>query len=152
MKWIKKDLQQYINAKEYVDTIIMPLSPYHLSKDNDLGKNAFQREVLSVFTKEIETELTGRVMLIPTYHYLKNTNKQDEISRINEWVHDAETQPFQQTFFITFDSSWKKYENELEGTLLWFPSMHSGDFQSKEMHSFIRDQVSEVVDLIRSYW
>ncbi len=49
MKWIKKDLQQFIQAKEFVDTAIVPLLPFQLSNDASLEKDAFQSEALSVF-------------------------------------------------------------------------------------------------------
>ncbi|MFD1038678.1 YpiF family protein [Virgibacillus byunsanensis] len=152
MKWIKSDLEQYKQAKEYVDTIVVPLIPFQLSQDDDLEKSAFQREVLSLFSKEIEKELTGRIMLMPSYNYLKNSTKDNEVERINEWVKDAKQQPFIHTFFITFDSTWKKSEQAMEGTLLWFPGIQSGDLHTKEMNTMIREQVAQIVDLIRSYW
>ncbi|OZU90121.1 hypothetical protein CIL03_02980 [Virgibacillus indicus] len=152
MYWKKEDINKYVQAKEYIDTIIIPLIPFQLSQDNDLEKNAFQSEVLTVFSGEIERELTGRVMLIPTYTYLKSADKESEAARLNGWVEDAEKQPFNHTFFVTFDSSWKKHEQALNGTLLWLPGLQTGDLHSKEMHAIIRDQVEQISELVRSYW
>ncbi|WP_099158351.1 DUF2487 family protein [Virgibacillus ndiopensis] len=152
MQWIKEDLQQYIQAKEYVDTIIVPLIPYHLSQDSELEKNAFQSEVLSIFAKEIEKELSGRVMLTPNYHYLKSGSKEEELKRINSWAGDALSQPFKNVFFVTFDSTWKKNEQALDGTLIWLPGIQSGDLKSNEMRSFIHDQVEQIGEFIKSYW
>ncbi|PAV29488.1 hypothetical protein CIL05_11520 [Virgibacillus profundi] len=152
MKWKKEDIKQYVQAKEYIDTIVIPLIPFHLSQDNELEKGTFQSEVLSLFSNEIEKELTGRVMLLPTYHYLKSVNKEPEADRLNKWVEDVQKQPFTHIFFITFDSSWKKNEQALNGTLLWLPGVSSGDLHSKEMHGVIRNQVEQIVELIRSYW
>ncbi|MFZ3578160.1 YpiF family protein [Virgibacillus sp. DJP39] len=152
MQWVKKDLLQYIQAKEYVDTIIVPLSPFHLSDDTDIPKSAFKGEVLSILTNEIEKELTGRIVLTPSYNYLKNADKEQEVARLNEWIEDSTKQPFSNTFFITFDSSWKKHEQSLKGTLLWFPGIQSGDLSSREMHGVIHDQVGQISELIKSYW
>lgn len=152
MKWNKTSLQQYVQAKEYVDTILMPLLPFHFSYDSDLEKASFQGEALTVFLDEIEKELTGRVMLTPSYNYLKFSDKKKEVDRINEWVADASTQPFKEIFFVTFDSKWKQVEKSLDGTLLWLPGIKSGDLYSKEMYAVIRDQVEQVSELIRSYW
>jgi hypothetical protein len=152
MKWNSKDLQQYISAKEYVDTIIMPLIPFSMSRDADLEKGAFQSEVLSIFAKEIEKELTGRIMLIPDYYYLKSADKEAETERINQWNADVQSQPFTNTFFLTFDASWKKNEQELNGHLLWLPAIQSGNLHSTEMHTIIRDQVKQISELIRAYW
>lgn len=152
MKWKKSDIKQYKEAKKYIDTVLVPLVPFHLSNDNDIEKSAFQSEILSVFTNEIEKELTGRIMLIPNYHYLKSTDKKGEVERINTWIKDIRRQPFEHVFFVTFDSSWKKSEHALDGNLLWLPGIHSGDLHSKEMHTLIRDQVEQISELIRSYW
>ena len=152
MKWKKEDLRKYVQAKEYIDSIITPLIPFQLSGNNDLEKNAFQSEALTILSGEIEKELTGRVMLTPAYNYLKSANKESEIVRLNNWVEDTKKQPFSHFFFITFDSSWKKLEQSLNGTLLWLPGMQTGDLNSKETHALIRDQVEQISELIRSYW
>lgn len=152
MRWIKSDLEKYVEAKEYIDTLLVPLFPFDFSSDTNLAKNAFQIEVLSVFLNELEKELTGRVVLSPHYHYLKSAQKEIEIERLNNWVADAKKQPFEHVFFITFDTTWKKEESAMAGTLLWLPGTQSGDIQSKETAAIIRGQVEQVNELIRSYW
>ncbi|HLR66317.1 YpiF family protein [Virgibacillus alimentarius] len=152
MKWNKENLKQYVQAKEYVDTIVLPLMPFHLSQNAELEKSAFQREVLSIFLTEIEQELTGRIMLTPDYNYLKSTDKTTEVERINAWIEEITTQPFEHIFLITFDSTWKKHEESLNGHLLWLPGIQSGDLHSKEMHTFIHGQVEQISELIQSYW
>lgn len=152
MRWIKSDLERYVGAKEYIDTLLVPLLPFGFSDDASLAKNAFQIEVLSIFLNELEKELSGRVVLTPNYHYLKMAKKEDEIERLNSWIQDAQEQPFEHVFFVTFDSTWKKEERSINGSLLWLPGTHSGDLQSKETVGMIRDQVDQVSELIRSYW
>lgn len=152
MKWKKNELEQYIGAKEYVDTIIMPLLPFQLSDDTNMAKDAFQREVLETFANELEMELTGRVVLTPAYNYLKSADKNAEMDRLRTWTDDISNQPLNHLFLITFDSSWKKVEQALPGTLLWMPGMSTGDIDSKEMQTIIRSQVEQVSELIRTYW
>ncbi|SES80407.1 Protein of unknown function [Oceanobacillus limi] len=152
MKWNEQDIEKYLSAKEYIDTVIFPLIPFELSQDSTAGKNAFASEVLAIFSSEIEKELTGRVLLIPGYNYLKSTDKEQEVERINNWVNDIKQQPFQHIFFLSFDSTWKKLENTLDGNFLWLPGFQSGDVHSEEMQVLIREQVKQIVELIRSYW
>lgn len=152
MKWTKSDLERYVGAKEYIDTLLIPLFPFEFSDDSRLAKNAFQIEIMSIFLDELENELTGRVVLSPSYHYLKKASKEDEIIRLNSWILNAREQPFEHIFFVTFDSSWKKEERSLDGNLLWLPATHSGDIHSKETVGIIRDQVEQVSEFIRSYW
>lgn len=152
MKWVKQDLQQYVQAKEYVDTMIVPLLPFQLSNDSNLEKDAFQNEMLSIFNRELEKELTGRVLLSPDYHYLASAGKELELERLHTWVDDAQTQSFPFVFFITSDSGWKKIEQNLKGDLIWLPFIASDSMKSSEIQSVVRSQVKEVIGLIRSYW
>ncbi|WP_085992040.1 YpiF family protein [Oceanobacillus senegalensis] len=152
MQWRKKDISQYLKAKEYIDTVIIPLMPIHMSDDQVIERDSFQNEVLTVFTNELERELSGRTMLIPSYHYIKKTEIENEKNRLNGWVENMKEQPFTQIFLITYDSRWKKIERELDGTLIWLPAIQTGDLQSKELQQMIREQVSQIVELIRSYW
>jgi|SRR5690625_905298 len=152
MKWASQDLERYTQAKEYVDTIIMPLIPFQISPDNEAGKEAVQSEALSIIAKEIEKELSGRVMLLPSYHYVKSADKEKETARLNDLVKEVEKQPFTHKFFITFDMGWKKHEQDLQSHLLWFPSIQSKELESKEVVSIIRTQVLQICELIRSYW
>lgn len=152
MKWSKVDLDKYVQAKEYIDTLLIPLIPFQLAKDNDLAKEAFQRESLEMFLHEIEKELMGRVLLMPSYNYLKGADKEDELKRIHSIIEDASEQPFQHIFYITTDASWKKEEKNLDGELIWWPSVNEGDIHSEETRTAIRNQVNQVSELIRTFW
>lgn len=152
VRWFNKDLEKYVGAKEYVDTIIIPLQAFQMSDDANLEKDAFQLEVLSIYASEIEKELSGRVMLTPTYHYLKTADLQTEVERLNAWITDIQQQPFSEVFIFTFDNAWRKIEKDLHGNLLWFPGMKTGNIRTEEAGKIIRNQVEQISELIRSYW
>src|SRR5699024_11215380 len=97
-------------------------------------------------------ELSGRVMLSPTYYYLKTADLKEELDRLNHWIADIQKQPFNEVFLFTFDNAWKKIEKDLEGNLLWFPGMKTGNIRSQEANTLIRNQVEQISELIRSYW
>src|SRR5690625_7077683 len=92
MKWVKSDLERYLGAKEYIDTLLVPLLPFEFSDDHHLTKNAFQIELLSIFLHELEKEFTGRIVLSPHYYYLKSSNKDAELERLNTWMVDARSE------------------------------------------------------------
>lgn len=152
MKWKTDDLKKYVQAKEYIDTVIIPLQPFHFSEESSLEKDAFLRESLAVFSNDIEKELSGRVMLTPTYNYAKFSNIEDEVARLNDWIKEIEKQPFSTVFILTFETAWKKNESAINGNLLWLPGISSGDINSKETITVIRNQVEQISELIRSYW
>lgn len=152
MKWVATDLQRYTQAKEYVDTIVMPMIPFEITKDDEAIKKANQNEILSIISNEIESELSGRVMLLPNYYYLNKGDTEKEVDRLNLLTENLRKQPFEHFFFITFDMNFKKFEQSINGNLLWIPGVQSSDIHSKEVTMIIRDHVSQICELIRSYW
>lgn len=152
LKWTNEDLAKYVEAKEYVDTIILPMQAFQVSDEKALNQDAFNLEVLSIYASEIEKELSGRVLLTPTYYYVKSADMNAEIERLTAWVEEFQQQPFEKIFIFTFDKTLKKLEKELPCELIWFPGMKIGDVRSKEAGQLIRNQVEQISELIRSYW
>ncbi|HLR01450.1 MAG TPA: DUF2487 family protein [Virgibacillus sp.] len=153
MKWVQSDLLQYKSAKEYVDTLLIPLIPFQLSSDRTFEKDAFQKETMNLLVQEVERGLKGRIFLTPGYYYLPSKElDHDEVPRLNRWIQNCEAQPFEYPFLITFDATWKKFENDLDGTLLWLPGLDSGNLNSEEMQSVVKGQAKQIIELIRTYW
>jgi hypothetical protein len=152
MKWRKSDIEKYVQAKEYIDTALIPLLPFNLANDEEAKKSSFQSELLTIIVSEIEKEITGRILLLPNFYYVKDSDRNAETQRLQSWTSEAGRQGLENIFYITFDSAWKKSEKQLDGNLIWLPAIQSGDIQSKEMEPVIRDQKSQMVELIRSYW
>lgn len=152
LKWIKADLEKYLQEKKYIDTLLVPLLPISFSNDPELTNLAYKTNLLTTLSNELERELAGRLFQTPPYFYLEGTERSKEIERLNEWIMDACKQPFKHTFIVTHDMSWKKDEQALTGTLLWLPSLTSVDPQADEYKTFIRSQVEQLVEFIRSYW
>lgn len=152
MKWVKNDIEKYVEAKEYVDTVVIPIQSFQLSDDTQLVKDTFAGEVLSIYANEIEKELSGRVLLTPAYTYNKTTDLEIEVQRLNNWIKDIKEQPFKHVFLLTLDMNFKKVEKDLDGNLLWFPGLQPTDLQSQEAVQMIRSQIEQISELIRSYW
>ncbi|WP_082234000.1 DUF2487 family protein [Halobacillus massiliensis] len=151
MQWTKNDVSIYTAEKEYVDTAFIPLVPFDPTSDRTMEKEAFQNEVNQVFGQLLEKEFKGRIMLSPVYHYLTG-RQEEETERLNQWVEAFKQQPFEHVFLFTFDPKWKKWEQQLTGQLIWIPGLSSGNLQSTETRSFLKEQVSQVSDLIQAYW
>lgn len=152
MKWRKQDIDKYVEAKEYIDTAIIPVQTFQLSHEDQLAKDSFDSEVLSIYANEIEKELSGRVLLTPTYTYVKASDLEKEVSRMNEWIAEIKQQPFQHVFILTLDLQWKKLEASLDGNLLWVPGLKPTNLQSQEAVQVIRSQIEQISELIRTYW
>lgn len=149
MLWNKDDLTQYAEAKEYIDTLLIPLVPFTFDNEEEMQNKALQGELIRLFTKEIEKEFKGRIMLPPDYMYLSASINEKEINRLDEWTANMKSQPFEYIFFFTFDSQWRKYEKQLDGTVIWLPGMTSGN---NDMQAVIKGQLTDIKAFIRSYW
>lgn len=152
MKWTSVDLQKYDQAKGYIDTIIVPLAPFQIGALEASAKNADQYDVLTLFARELEKELMGRIMLTPIYTYITSAEKLQEAERINEWTNHFKEQPFKQVLYISFDPSWRKIANDLEGEFIWLPTASLKDADPAAVKGIIRDQTLQTVELIKSFW
>ncbi|WP_101844081.1 DUF2487 family protein [Halobacillus sp. Marseille-P3879] len=151
MQWTKEDIELYAAEKKYVDTLIIPLIPFNPEADHTLVKEAFQRELNQLTTQLLEKEYRGRVLLAPDYNYITG-QYEHETQRINEWIEKFKKQPFEHVFLFTFDTKWKRWEQNLNGNLLWIPSLNERNLQSSETRSYVKEQIHQISELIRAYW
>lgn len=152
MRWNVSDIEKFNQASEFVDTLIFPLAPFQLTGKEDDLKLSYQNEVLRILTGEIERNLSGRLMHLPNYNYLNESDYLVESKRIKSWIKSLETLDFKQVFFITFDAKWKRNEDKLPGNLLWIPALQSLPVNSSEFKNHINEQVNQLSDLIQSFW
>lgn len=151
MKWNANDLEKYNEAKEYIDTAIVPLQKFQIENEATVVEEAFQREVLTLFSFEIEKELSGRVLLTPEFNYIPS-HFEREVERLNDWIDQLKKQPFETIILMTFDSGWNRYNKQLNGELLWLPSVQTGDISSPEMKTVLSNQIRQISEHVRSFW
>src|SRR5699024_7601332 len=152
LKWTNEDLATYIDAKEDVDTVILPMQSFQVTDEGTMEQDAFNREILSIYSSEIEKELSGRVMLTPTFYYLKVVDMSGKRHRVEDLVKVLQKQTMPDIISFTFDKALKQLEKELPCELIWFPGMKIGDVRSKEATQLIQNQVEQISELIRAYW
>ncbi|GAA0458961.1 DUF2487 family protein [Alkalibacillus silvisoli] len=152
MKWMHQDVQSYTQAKEYIDSAVMPLIPFSFSDDDELTKLSFQHEVMQIYMTQIEKQLKGRVFLLPVYNYLKQNTLTDEYERLASVVGQIQEQPFKYVFLFTFDKKWRKYSSELDAELIWLPAPQQSDLNQVETQQLVQSQVAEIEELIKEQW
>ena len=84
----------------------------------------------------MEREYKGRVLLLPAFTYLVESQK-NEKGRLQEWTNHLRSEGFKHIAYVTSDFSWKEDMQELQGDLFWFPSLALEQFsdQAKESYS-----------------
>ncbi|AMM93674.1 YpiF family protein [Peribacillus simplex] len=148
MKWTAKDLDMYIQSKEYVDTVLIPLVP--LSFGGQMKQTGSMNEFLTILSLEIEKQMKGRILLLPTFHYL--SDEMDKVERLNRWAKEVKEKDFKHIFFLTSDFEWKKEERELENNLVWIPAIPLESLETEQAREMINQQVLQILDVFTYNW
>ena len=77
LKWIVKDVEQFEQAREYVDTGIIPL--LSISAAKEMKTVVEQGEFIELLSMELEREYKGRVLLLPAFTYLVESQKMKKV-------------------------------------------------------------------------
>lgn len=150
MKWVSQDVEMYLNAKEYVDTAVIPLLP--VSFDSDIKQTTSMSEFISLLTMQLERQFKGRILLLPGYPYIKQTVEDKLVTDMRTWEDELISRGFKHVFYVTSDSSWKTREKQLEGSLIWLPSLPLEHMDENYKVSIIEDQVKQLLSLFIQKW
>ncbi|MCK1982442.1 MULTISPECIES: YpiF family protein [Peribacillus] len=148
MKWTAKDLDMYMQSKEYVDTVLIPLVP--LSFRGQMKQTGSMNEFLTILSLEIEKQMKGRILLLPTFHYL--SDELDKVERLKRWADEVKENNFEHVFFLTSDFEWKKEERELENNLVWIPAIPLEGLEIEQAREMIHQQVIQILDIFSYNW
>lgn len=148
MKWTAKDLDMYMQSKEYVDTVLIPLVP--LSFKGQMKQTGSMNEFLTILSLEIEKQMKGRILLLPTFHYL--SDEKDKVERLKRWANEVKENNFEHVFFLTSDFEWKKEERELENNLVWIPAIPLEGLEIEQAREMINQQVLQILDIFSYNW
>ncbi|MFP7297850.1 YpiF family protein [Neobacillus niacini] len=150
MKWVSKDIETYLTAKEYVDTAVVPL--YCVSFGNDMKQSASSAEFITLLTSYLERQFTGRLLLLPPFTYLKNERPEETFLEVKKWEENIVKNEFKHIFYITSESDWKLYEKDLSGSLIWIPSLPLEHLNDQQKISMIESQVKQLLSLFTQKW
>jgi hypothetical protein len=150
MKWVSKDIETYLTAKEYVDTAVIPV--ISVSFGNEMMQSASSAEFITLLTSYLERQFTGRLLLLPPFTYLKSDHPEYIIQQMKKWEENIEKNEFKHIFYITSESDWKIYEKELTGSLIWLPSLPLEHLNDQQKISMIESQVKQLLSLFTQKW
>jgi hypothetical protein len=150
MKWVSKDIETYLTAKEYVDTAVIPV--ISVSFGDEMMQSASSAEFITLLTSYLERQFTGRLLLLPPFTYLKSDHPEDIIQQMKKWEENIEKNEFKHIFYITSESDWKIYEKELTGSLIWLPTLPLEHLNDQQKISMIESQVKQLLSLFTQKW
>ncbi len=140
----------YLQAKEYVDTAVIPLIP--VSLEGNLKNTVSMGEFITILSNEVERQFKGRIILFPAFTYSTSEELTMAKSRLNQWTSDLGGQGMKHSIFITSDSSWKQVEADLTGTLIWLPTLPLEYVEEKYKQTMLQDQMKQLVSLFMNIW
>lgn len=150
MKWVAKDLDMYLSAKEYVDTIVLPLLP--VSFGDDIKQTAAMTEFISLLSVQLERQFKGRLLMLPGYSYIKSLAEDKLINNVKDWEAEFLQQEFKHVFYVTSDSDWKTREDKLSGSVIWLPYLPLEHMDENYRNSILEDQVKQMINLFIKKW
>lgn len=150
MKWVSKDVDMYLGAKEYVDTVVLPLLP--VSFGTDIKQTVTMSEFISLLSGPLEKQFKGRLLMLPGFTYLKNNNMDKHLEELKSWEKEFKFQDFKHIFYVTSDSDWTLKDGELEGSLIWLPSLPLENMDQNYKNTILEDQVKQMLNLFIKKW
>ena len=151
MKWITKDIDLYLQAKEYVDSAVIPLLP--VTWEQDMKSTVAMGEFISVLTTEIERQFKGRIILFPPFTYTARESIEERLERLAVWTMELTDKGIKHFFFVTSDSLWKQHEEKVDtGTLIWLPTLPLEYVEEKYKQTMIQDQMKQLITIFMTIW
>jgi hypothetical protein len=150
MKWIPQEVETYLQAKEYVDTAVIPL--YSVSFGDEMKQSAAMAEFITLLTSQLERQFTGRLLLFPPFTYLKNNLSEKVINELKNWEANIETSEFKHIFYITTESEWRMQEQKFAGSIIWLPALPLEFMDVSQKVAMVDSQVKQLLNLFTQKW
>ncbi|WP_050615419.1 YpiF family protein [Bacillus testis] len=148
MKWTAKDMEMYSNAKEYVDTVILPL----VGIDFRRLQSGSEADYITILAQEIERQFKGRVLLLPAMIYNAGEESAKKQVQAEEWVRLLTEEGFAHVFLLTGDPFWKKEAKELDEQLITLPAVPLETMDESYKRDIIAEQVKKTLNMIIEKW
>ena len=150
MKWNVNDIEMYMQSKEYVDTVIIPLIPVSWSKE--LKSSVAMGEFIFLISSELERQFKGRLVLTPSFTYLKQEDLTEKANRLVSWRDEIKEENIQNVFYLTSDSQWKEVEKDIGETLIWLPTLPLENMDEQYKSDMLSEQVKQLMPIFINKW
>ncbi|WOV89094.1 DUF2487 family protein [Sporosarcina oncorhynchi] len=146
MNWTGKDMNTYLQQKEYIDTLVIPLVKVETNMDN-IKTSASSTEFVMHLASLIETQFKGRMMFVPPVVY---TSKTDRANMAQTTLQEFNDTSFKHVFYLTTDHAWS--EIELGGQVIWMPSIPLESMEVSLRQSILEDQLRQILPKFTEQW
>ncbi len=148
MKYQSIDVEPFINSREYIDTVVIPLNP--VAFGDALSQTVSSYEFMTLLTYELEKELKGRLFLSQPLSYIKNSTAEDKINLLSTWVEYYKDEGFKYIQFLTTDSKWTSIDEG--GNVVWIPAIPIEKMPPEAIKSVISEQTKQLAGKLAESW
>lgn len=150
MKWETKDIDTYLRAKEYVDTAIIPLVP--IIWGDEMKSIVSMGEFISIISEQLERQFHGRIVLLPAFTYTNGELIEERIKRLENWHDLLINGGFRHVVLLTSDVKWKENEQDLQGSLIWLPTIPLEHLEHDIKHDVMTEQIKQLIPILTNKW
>ncbi|MCT8138908.1 YpiF family protein [Anaerobacillus sp. CMMVII] len=150
MKWQAKEIDLYLQAKEYVDTAILSLVP--INWGSEIKSTVQMGEFITLISDELERQFKGRVLQFPSFTYLKTEGLDERLQRVNALDEHLKSNGFEHIIYVTSDIEWKQIEGDMMDTLLWIPSIPLEHMEQKYKMETLSNQIKQMLPILTNKW
>ncbi|QKS71106.1 DUF2487 family protein [Paenalkalicoccus suaedae] len=150
MKWIESDYKTFVKAKEYVDTVIIPLIPVEAGRNQ--ADSVRMSEFTGFLTDYLERQFMGRLLLTPAFTYLPTEEKDALQKRAESFASHFKDASLPHVFFVTADMAWRHLIEPEVGELIWIPSFSVADMEAAKRQQAFEQQAKQIIPLFTEKW
>lgn len=146
MHFTGRDMDQYVQQKEYVDTAVVPLVQLDLSAGG-IKPSASASDYLQSLTNLLEKQFKGRILLFPPLSYSKSSDRARLAAEISSELGNTE---FKHVFYVTTDPEWRTFEDVKH--VIWLPAIPTENMDQSFKLSVMEDQLRQVLPVFIKEW
>lgn len=150
MEWKAKDIEVYLQEKDYIDTAVVPLVPITLG--DNMKQIVEKGEFIQLLSLHLERQFKGRMLFLPAFTYLSDSEESERTQRLQKWEQKIKENGFKYTFFLTSDPSWRNMDQFAKESLIFIPSIPLEHMDNQYKQTIMDDQVKELMKGIVKGW
>ncbi|MCE0740110.1 YpiF family protein [Bacillus inaquosorum] len=145
MRWRITDAKDYLQAKDYIDTAVIPL--INIKVGAHFKITAEKGEFTQLLSDELERQLKGRVYLLPPYTYVDRNEK--TVQGLKD-LREELISEFPHVVLLTSDENWNS-EDAL-GKIIVTPSVPLEHLNDSLKRKILDERTAEILNVLLQLW
>ncbi|MED4646134.1 YpiF family protein [Bacillus inaquosorum] len=145
MRWRITDAKDYLQAKDYIDTAVIPL--INIKVGVHFKITAEKGEFTQLLSDELERQLKGRVYLLPPYTYVDRNEK--TVQGLKD-LREELISEFPHVVLLTSDENWNS-EDAL-GKIIVTPSVPLEHLNDSLKRKILDERTAEILNVLLQLW